>query len=208
MSLLMFRNSRYSMLGLRKWLTKKLRPKKESLGKNKGHKVSEPSPAALPFLPSERPGALTPSPSCENVASAINNYGLFQSLPYEIRRVILTEAFGGRTLHIDLSFGHPPARGPDLINNSGATTRHCGLGSELSHDASLPQRWRWFSCVCHRHREWADADPEACWRFGSVEPCDDECLKGSRCTCETHGRCLPEIRFIGIMGWLLTCRQA
>ncbi|GKT48626.1 uncharacterized protein ColSpa_08807 [Colletotrichum spaethianum] len=44
----------------------------------------------------------------------------------------------------------------------------------------------------------------------SVEPCDDECLKGSASMCSCTGRSSSAgaACFVGAMGWLLACRQA
>ncbi|ROW12667.1 hypothetical protein VMCG_00396 [Cytospora schulzeri] len=57
----------------------------------------------LPFLPTVRPRRLTVAAS----APSIQNYGLFGRLPLELRQQILTEALGGRTLHMCLTFNHP-----------------------------------------------------------------------------------------------------
>ncbi|KFZ11046.1 hypothetical protein V502_07779 [Pseudogymnoascus sp. VKM F-4520 (FW-2644)] len=73
-------------------------------------------------------------------------------LPYEIRRSILIEAFGGRTLHMDLEFSHP------LVRKSGPQTkiRHCDLNVNLTQDTNIRKGWQWFSSVCHRPVEWPE----------------------------------------------------
>ncbi|KAK3313317.1 hypothetical protein B0H66DRAFT_522255 [Apodospora peruviana] len=174
-----------------------------------------------PYLPATRPRPLTPplqQPSSESSqedgkATLLQNYGLFSRAPPEIRRQILTEAFGGRTLHMDLTY-------PSYRSESGPTTktthRHCDIGSELVFDTSGrgPQ---WFSCVCHRRAGYSQA--ETLKRYAemeisqTIEPCDDGCLLGSEsmCSCsEGDGAAAAAAAacFVGVMGWLLTCRQA
>lgn len=173
------------------WLRKKLRKKEENWTEFiKNNKL-------IPFLPRRRPSILTPSTSSEHLVS-FDSYGLFQRLPYETRRLILIEAFGGRTLHMDLDFAYPPKR------KSGPQTN-------LTTDTDT-MNWQWLGCVCHRPVEW----PE-CSNFGSLfgrpysmrecewirktRPCGDRCRPMQRV--DRSSEC-----FIGIMGWLLACRQA
>ncbi|AEO57202.1 hypothetical protein MYCTH_2303064 [Thermothelomyces thermophilus ATCC 42464] len=106
--------------------------------------------------------------------------------------------------------------------------RHCGLGSNLVPDASRPKQWQWFSCVCHRRVvEARECRPEPQRPpQGRIEPCNDGCLNGRLfttryttnaewgrlCRCEPiaeYDRPMADREcFIGIMGWLLACRQA
>ncbi|OBT97676.1 hypothetical protein VE01_04594 [Pseudogymnoascus verrucosus] len=187
-----------------KWLRKKVLRKKKRGSRNKD---------LLPLLPADRPSILTPSTSSENLVS-FDNYGLFQRLPYEIRRSILIEAFGGRTLHMDLEFNHP------LVRKSGTQTEisHCDLDSNLIRDTDIRKGWQWFGCVCHRRE---DGHCGSLFRslFGTREgelipkgrPWEDTCWRGipnpSECGL-LRGKDGPSKCFIGIIGWLLACRQA
>ncbi|KAL5353303.1 hypothetical protein ACLOAV_001339 [Pseudogymnoascus australis] len=192
-----------------KWLRKKLQQRKKkatALIRNKD---------LLPLLPADRPSILTPSTSSEHLVS-FDSYGLFQRLPYEIRRRILVEAFGGRTLHMDLEFNHP------LVRKSGPQTEisHCDLGSNLIRDTNIRKGWQWFGCVCHRPDEWPagstfDSMLGQPWKDGErkpkTRPCEDRCCRGTPNPSECgplRGEGQYSQCFIGIMGWLLACRQA
>src|SRR5690606_1573801 len=106
--------------------------------------------------------------------------------PYEVRRQILVEAFGGRRMHIDLSYGHPFSRNARNMRTSGSgpdnmkTHRHCDLGSELFPDDFQPKEWQWFGCVCHRRAGFSELEKQQRYDDGkysqSIEPCDDDCL--------------------------------
>ncbi|KFY94706.1 hypothetical protein V500_03100 [Pseudogymnoascus sp. VKM F-4518 (FW-2643)] len=105
------------MSTLKKWLRKKL-----PWGKKDTPTPHIPDP--LPFLPFERPSILTPSPSRDALVSSMDSYGYFQLLPYEIRRPILIEALGGRTLHMDLAYKTRGVRDNDgkwIINDDGTS---------------------------------------------------------------------------------------
>lgn len=131
------------------------------------------------------------------------------------RRQILVKAFGGRTLHVDLSYRNPLVRKSKL-----QTARHCDLIANPALDTELPMGWQWFGCVCHRPVEWPEGSPGRHsiyrapeWGFekAKARPGEDNCLRGgsnfTECVLLTkedqHSPC-----FIGVMGWLLTCRQA
>lgn len=173
----------------------------------------------LPFLPPPRPRALTPSPSrlSSTIAPSLllNNYGLFGRLPYELRQQVFTEAFGGKTLHVSLTYGHPLERRPPakVAEEEKPANKHCGLGSQLVPDETQRQAWQWFGCVCHRRTGYSTREieqREARNKFErTIEPCDDDCLKGLLCSCVLREGSLDKAEcFVGIMGWLLTCRQA
>ncbi|KAI8962026.1 hypothetical protein F5Y11DRAFT_357239 [Daldinia sp. FL1419] len=129
----------------------------------------------------------------------------FQRIPAEVRRMILIEAFGDRIVHLDLRFDHPMVYLSD--EEAQKQRNHCGIELGQSRrpkrDATRPKAWRWFSCVCHR-------DTESCVRgTGSVsEPYTDICLGGTARSCRGWRGEFPYKCFIGVMGWLLTCRQA
>lgn len=180
----------------KRWLKNKFRPVKED---------------ATPEPPPYRADSDWPK-----IPPTTGNYGLFGRLPWEIRQQILGEAFGGRTLHIDLTFDHPlirtsPSHGNRESKSDKNARAHCGFGSELVRDPKQPKGWQWFGCVCHRRLAHVDQE----WMLEGhrmIEPYQDECIPGDpigklvRCHDEV---CLCESEcFVGVMGWLLTCRQA
>jgi hypothetical protein len=181
----------------------------------------------LPTLPSERAHILTPSPSreelCQRVAARSADSTFFQHLPYEIRRRILVDAFGGRTVHMDLRFGYPEApRGDDAVESDARAATHCNRNrmdryervpwdpKYLELDVSKPKEWIWSSSVCHRvfpnkrtGKFYYEADPNVA---------EDRCRFGGYRTlswfyCQGYGVVHNQC-FLGIMGWLLSCRQA
>jgi len=199
------------MAGLRKWLRNKLETKPNKEGTKRQADLS----ASLPTLQRTRSRPFTPTAP---EASHLENYGYFSRLPYETRRQILIEAFGGRRVHTDLSFRHPLKRqtassSSDTAINGNGTRRHCGLGMELVPDESQPEQWQWFGCVCHRRAGYSEVEKERRYAamevVQTIEPCDDTCLEGSEAMCSCpggegdDGDC-----FVGAMGWLLTCWQA
>lgn len=199
------------MAGIMTWIRSRFAKGNKSSSQNKEQRqqqklICETRPG-LPFLPPQLPGVLTPISSLADGSSSISllqNYGMFGRLPYELRRQILIEAFGSRRLHIHLSYGYPLSRKP----TTALDRKHCGLGIEVVPDHAQPLAWQWFGCVCHRparyseheleQRKAADKLPEG------IEPCDDRCLDASFCDCDQAG---PSC-FVGVMGWLLACRQA
>lgn len=82
----------------------------------------EPSPPSdghdsLPFLPAVRPRRLTEtaSSSPSQYEASLRHYGRSGKLPLELRRQILTDALGGRTLHMHLQFDYPLVRRPPEV---------------------------------------------------------------------------------------------
>lgn len=71
----------------------------------------------VPLLPAERPRRLSAAASARHDRS-LRHYGLFGRLPPEVRQKILTEALGGRRLHMSLSFDHPLERAPHEVQPS------------------------------------------------------------------------------------------
>ncbi|KAH6655997.1 hypothetical protein BKA67DRAFT_657891 [Truncatella angustata] len=196
------------MVGIRKWIRSKL----DSTAHGKGRRQGQAMRDDLPFLPLSRPRGLTPVPSSQDIANrsqSFYNYGLFRHLPYELRRQILINAFGGQTLHLDLTYARPLVRkltSMDLSN--GIERAHYGLGSELVVNMSRSEGWQWFSCVCHRRLGYSESEIDerhtANKFYQTIEPCDDQCLKGLMCD---NGQC-GSACFVGTMGWILACRQA
>ncbi|EEY18486.1 conserved hypothetical protein [Verticillium alfalfae VaMs.102] len=115
--------------------------------------------------------------------------------------------FGAQTIHIDLVYDRPRIQGkapsthahrhrraprPTLAQRKAAPAMH----------ALRSKRWRWYSCVCHSD---LPCGTQSWSRF--AEPCDDACSDFGSCCSEWPGEA-PSKCSIGIMGWLLTCRQA
>ncbi|CAG9987997.1 unnamed protein product [Clonostachys byssicola] len=145
--------------------------------------------------------------------------GSFFSLASEIRHLILREAFGDQTVHLDLDFRHPfktlssNKEELELKRIQYPNFMHANISANIlgpPYDRSLPKSWMWFSCVCHRchpsdqlsyGRKANASTPDAC------EPRCDNCLRAGGLCREYPGE-WPSKCFIGISGWLLTCRQA
>jgi hypothetical protein len=166
----------------KKWFLNKIRGARDT---KDSPQSSQPDP---PVLPKIRACALTPSPSQESlVLAATEKNSFFQRLPWELRRQIQIAAFGGRTVHMDLEFDYPELPGD----------AHTGLQYEswVHRDRTAPLGWWWWSSVCHRNPV--------------MEGWEDHCRTArANATCflwpgEIPGKCL-----LGVMGWLLTCRQA
>ena len=188
---------------LSKWIEKKL---PISLTKD-----NETPP--LPTLPQDRPRVLTPSPSRENLllstAAATSNSAFFQKLPLEIRQKILKEAFGNYTMHMHLSYDFPKV--PLRVRQHDPKHRHANIRTfqrrqqrqQTTFGIPRKKSWQWWSCICHRDAPWMLSH----WRSDAL--CRDDCHKGGiHISCDywpgdTPGKC-----FIGVMGWLLSCRQS
>lgn len=183
----------------------------------------------LPALPAERPRPLTPSPSHENLyqpaADATADSAFFQMLPPEIRRQILLEAFGKRCVHMDLRFDHPelPLPPGEAARENYSHCRH-NVDWERRYrqpppawnlDYSMPKRWIWQSSVCHQRRPpHGDVGPMVHDPYAN--PAEDRCRYGDlkddlfpkEDLCQDWPGEKPSKCFIGVMGWLLSCRAA
>lgn len=139
--------------------------------------------------------------------AATAHSALFMVLPREVRDAILTAAFGGRKLHVQQYGPTAPQAKPQGSRSGwargGARQWLGGLfATSKSKGKSGPER-RWYACVCDSHRR--DLGLEL-----RESPSADICLmdikdsqwKGS------HPLEVPAELAIGVMGWLLTCRQA
>ncbi|CAH0056385.1 unnamed protein product [Clonostachys solani] len=159
-----------------------------------------------------------------------NRSPFFTKLPPEIREMILVEAFGNQTIHLDLSLRYPfyEMRGqPKII--TGRFYHFCAhakirplsfecyspdvdMVDEVStYDTTKRKEWRWLSCICHRQPPTEKRLP-----FGRRqnhcastlhEPHADRCLAG-RGYCPLWPGAWPSKCFVGVYGWLLSCRQA
>ncbi|KAF2743307.1 hypothetical protein M011DRAFT_224153 [Sporormia fimetaria CBS 119925] len=151
----------------------------------KKHRRSKPKPtpktkfqAEMPFLPSSRCSV--------DMSSTDTPSGPFFQLPFEIRSMIYAFAFGGDALHID------------LVQEKVA--------------------WQWKGCMCRRNPP--DIPPSM--RYHWRGPWLDTCIKGKErayrlqlegqhplgCFLTEDGKKLTTYLNIGIMGFLLSCRQA
>lgn len=209
------------MAGIRTWIRGKMSFRPPGNAKEEQPLHQDP----LPFLPAARlrlesqksaAGGGDPEPS-----RSLENYGLLGRLPYELRHQILVESFGGRRLHVDLSYSHPLVRKPwkartsVYSSNDIAGYRHCDLGTELVPDTSRSEGWQWFGCVCHRRAGFSEIEKHQRYDDGeysqSIEPCDDDCLHGPglMCSCQVGQRDGDGAAcFVGVMAWLLACQQA
>jgi hypothetical protein len=179
----------------------------------------------LPLLPQPRPRALTPP----GFSLAVATQGLVplaapqESSPYfktppELRREILLLAFGNRRLHLRLSYEHPDASKKDPDNHCGIVftepeddRRVSGLDkppmATRLFDIDQPKAWRWWGAVCHRLIPNFHGTPMT--RGGCPGPWLDECRNGNAKHCEkwrgVNGDTAP--CYIGVLGWLLSCRR-
>ncbi|KAI1373925.1 hypothetical protein F4677DRAFT_183936 [Hypoxylon crocopeplum] len=167
------------------------------------------SPPALPSLPEERLRPLTataPSPA------ATANSQFFQSLPPEIRHRILIEAFGERTLHLDLRLEHPLKKDGRVVDARPKRHANAQLFHPSLRDTSRRREWTWWSSECHHRspsRNFHRQPPGVGLR--SEEPALDHCRDPSGLppsSCELYPGRVPDKCFIGVGGWLLACRQA
>lgn len=169
-------------------------------GKGKGKEKGNSSPA-MPCLPTPRRGALTPTPSTQDLKSLSQIAPIFSRLPTEIRRQILVIAFGSRTLHMDLAL-LPTLQLADFERFKGCCNLHTAykIQSYGSRDRSL--NWQWRSYQCDRG---LPAEYYTLVQFEEYEiaPADDECSRRTHCCDDRFNMC-----WVGAMGWLLACRQA
>ena len=138
-------------------------------------------PAGLPILPRRRQGLLTPSPSRPNLSVKCPASDLFFGwLPIELRDQIYIAAFGERTVHMDLLYreNSGPLRVPP---------RKRFVWSSKPPTVAVSPCWEWWSCVCHRQPLFQRGTPLCRATY------DDSRRRG--CS-------------LGVMGWLLACRQA
>ncbi|KAF6829486.1 hypothetical protein CPLU01_07892 [Colletotrichum plurivorum] len=176
------------------WIRKKVGREKDIREQH----FNEPEPLYLPSTP-RRPI----TPANVNVPSEspklITPNGPFFRLPAELRTDIIAEAFGNKTLHVLVEFDCPPIHTPAGHGGTRPSPSQTAREGEIARHLRRRRRWRWRSCVCHRElrdHEW--------WRTIG----EDRCLAGEAPNChrwhgETPGKC-----FLGVMGWLLSCRQA
>ena len=146
------------------------------------------------------PAALPPRAEVSIGPPSANNNPL-GPLPPEIRRLIIIEAFGNRTLHMDLAFMQPPLRLP-----SSAPLTHMNYMSERRMGGT-PSRWEWWGWECQDGplQVWdkpVDSD------VNKTRPANDFCghLGRAHYDCDLV-RPTARPRFLGVLGWLLSCRD-
>lgn len=153
----------------------------------------------------------------------------FYKLPTELRQEILREAFGDRTLHLDvrsrtsmhelrvrrgnpLKMHRPGARGwRRLVPWFYPKTYRHGFHSNESLE-ELPV-WRWDGCFCHGGLvSWTNREHLFdILHSGDPEPLfSDGCWRGRAWCCSpAHVTAtLPDHARVGAMGFLLSCKQA
>ncbi|KAL1907603.1 hypothetical protein Sste5344_006617 [Sporothrix stenoceras] len=177
------------------------------------------SDPGLPFLAESSASrvSLTDVPVTED-ANAHNPF--FSRLPPEIRHQILMEAFGGRTLHMDVRLSPPmlpvSKREPSVI--APFELPHGGIGADLDRFSGWPVEvlkaavearvitpidingddkhsvspWQWWSCVCHRGM------PHA---VSTTSLCEDQCVHGSNTYCGFYAGKAPGKCLVGCTGY-------
>ncbi|KAF4982780.1 hypothetical protein FZEAL_1681 [Fusarium zealandicum] len=170
----------------------------------------------LPHLPKQRPRCLTPFGSrkadSKDEPEALFQECTFFKIPPDIRNLILTMAFGDRRVHMDLAFRHP-----DVTLPSGPfrAHHHYGIDEDASrhleeemYDSGQPPTWQWWSSVCHRLPPDHDSTLTGPMTNGGPDgPWGDTCRVGKADHCQSWKGDIPFRCRIGIMGWLLSCRQ-
>ncbi|CAM1501888.1 Fc.00g038720.m01.CDS01 [Cosmosporella sp. VM-42] len=176
-------------------------------------KLESQGPFSMPHLPEQRPRPLTPT-SFRYEGSKEKSF--FDVLPFELRRKILCEAFGNETLHMELDYDHPmvPLKNPTKRHGARngvfdiSTQSFGGAGTwpknYLRTDKWQPKKWQWWSSVCHQRTTVFDD----LWMATEEEPWMDGCQFGNNEYCSSSPGNAPAKCHLGIMGWLLSCRQA
>ncbi|KAJ2980643.1 hypothetical protein NQ176_g2517 [Zarea fungicola] len=160
----------------------------------------------FPYLP-DVPSATSFAPSTIALPESNADCLLFQKLPWELRRRILMEAFGQRTIHMNLALEVTLGENRHIITTE-LRKRHAATPRPRHGDETLPREWKWRSSVCHGpcfdHRYWSMKPP----RGPGPREREDACLEGDAMCEYLTDQPLPFACFIGVLGWLLTCRQA
>lgn len=183
----------------------------------------------LPYLPSERPRPITPPahrdfshPSSADetrIHVAETEHppnSIFERVPPELRRVILVAAFGERKIHVDLRSTRPTRKSDESYRKDS----HCQGRTPLAPDyrRNRPELFygpHWWSCVCHCDAPpwfWERKGYTPAWppRTVSCMSGHNWCIKGEGSLCDAWepDKTDPKRCFVGVMGWLLTCREA
>lgn len=175
----------------------------------------KPSEARPPYLSSPRPRVLTPSSSTE-VLTQLPSCALFTKVPALVRREMFIIAFGNHTLHVDLTFDYPHFPPPEqhMWDTPAARgqRRHAGIyAPERDYAGPSPKAWHWRACVCHDCRVWRPVY-QYHGRYARIGLSRDRCLDGRCHACRdaaySRAHKWPDDCYVGVMGFLLSCRQA
>lgn len=178
------------------WLKKRL----------EGSKSRQQSASLPPYVPLQRPRPPSPTALGESISQPPTCL-LFTKLPTDIRRTIFIAAFGDRTLHIDLVFDHLLLSPPPAYQRNHAWIYTQDGPSSSGSGGSESKIWRWGGAVCHRNGPYLPPGgmvPRFLWEG----PWNDQCMLGEASSCEEHEGQWPDKRQVGIMGFLLSCKQA
>ncbi|KAK2594980.1 hypothetical protein QQS21_007287 [Conoideocrella luteorostrata] len=188
------------------WIHRKA-AQRPSNGNDNFHNGREESPKEL-FLSNSTNNSnthrrpLTPKPLSRPSSRWIRCNGPFYKLPPAVRRRIITTAFGDRGLHLILEYCQAHKRNPHSHAGFWPGQSARGPFSDVEWDKSSATTWRWRSCVCHR-------EPPA-RKWSALHISLDGCLQGEPTSC-AHWQTddtMPLKCLIGVMGWLLSCRQS
>ncbi len=178
---------------LKKWVRNKVRSTDDTDDNPKS--VLLPLYKGMPVLPQKRRHVLTPLPSHENLIqpTIATKSAFFEELPLELRRQIYVYAFGGPIIHMDLRYNDPKVLSRHYAHNNG--------NSLYPQDPTAKPGWVWWSSVCYRTAG-KDIWRDRCWTDSYHNMRE---LRPSLCLLQPSGH---EKCFLGVMGWLLTCRRA
>jgi hypothetical protein len=151
------------------------------------------------------------------VISGSANSSFFTKLPPEIRNQIYLYAFGQRTIHLDYRYSVALPRRTEPLDHAGIDRDGAQWIGSMSCDK--PKEWRWWSSVCHRNPvepAWFDTCRTGrglCWLFddyaAAIQEVDtDEEKEKLKERIRNGIGCAGEKCFLGVRGWLGSCRQA
>lgn len=158
------------------------------------------APSVDQLLDRVSPAPLPPRANVSIGHPAPNNIPM-GALPPEIRSLVIIEAFGNRTLHMDLVFEPPPVqlRSVDPLS-------HVNYKS-LRRNALRPSTWEWWGSEC-RDGPLQIWDKPVDSISNKPRPADDLCGHDGTQTIYGMARPAPGRRPIEVLGWLLSCREA
>lgn len=180
-------------MSLKSWLRRKT-------GRNKDVEVDRGYIASPLPLSTTQPRVLTTTPS--QASSVVANSPLFNHLSSELRLAILEQAFGKQNLHMNLLYFDPAkpisARAADPDRHATANGYKKPPGKKAV--------YQWSSSICHRDypTEFEGQRKTPFW----YDPCHRTSTVGGWEHCEDYPGERPATCWLGIMGFLLSCRQA